>query len=505
LGAARVVVENVPAWTAVTVKVDGQGFKLSGAGMPPIPLKGPVQFEPLAPQDRMRVNNITRKGQIPQYRGVLEVTRATSSPLKLSVVNILPMSDYLKAVVPNELPPRYGMEAIKAQAVAARNYALRPRTKVWPQFDICDSQYCQVYFGSHTETSQTNAALEKTDGLVALYKGELVLALYSSSHGGYGEAYSNAFSDPDTKQFPAPPLAYLPGAPDIPSADYGDLRHEENARKFWTTRAPSFDVNSPHYRWEKTWTRAQLEAQLNQTLAEVSKTGMTKDFITPLFQPGQKIGTLKRVNVLQRGVSGKAMVVQIEATGGTWTIKKEYVIRKVFAQGGRMLPSANIVFSHLTGAGGRLESLKVNGGGFGHGVGMSQLGASYMSGHGHTFDEIIQHYYKGAALGTLPLTMGEGHEALPIHTSFYGYKPTGILYVQTTEPDPTKAGPIRMLINDRPVRALPTREQPTAYDVSALLHAGEHNTLTLFPDEKNPQRKLRAWIEVVPPKTAEAR
>ena len=101
------------------------------------------------------IYNITRKGKLPQYRGVLQILKSgKSTPQKplLFVVNVLDINDYLRAVVPNELPIRFGVEAVKAQAVAARNYAVRPIEKNWQAFDICDSQYCQAYYGQQTET-----------------------------------------------------------------------------------------------------------------------------------------------------------------------------------------------------------------------------------------------------------------------------------------------------------------------------------------------------------------
>src|SRR5207247_2309085 len=79
------------------------------------------------PDGRIKITSITRKGIPPSYRGVFELVPAKSSPEKFSAVNVLPMQDYLKAVVPNELPIQYGYEAVKAQAVAARNYAIHPR------------------------------------------------------------------------------------------------------------------------------------------------------------------------------------------------------------------------------------------------------------------------------------------------------------------------------------------------------------------------------------------
>ncbi len=491
---------NGSAGQVVTVTVDNRGFWVQhqGRNIAGTPLKGPLRFTPKTGQ--LKVLNITRKGKVPSYRGELEVTRGYSSPKKLSVVNILPLLDYLKAVVPNELPAHYGLEAVKAQSIAARNYALRPREKAWPQFDICDSQYCQAYYGSQTETPATDRALEETEGLVALYDGELILALYSSAHGGFGEDYANVFSDPGTNQFPATPLPYLSGGPDVPIPGLSDLSNELAARKFWTSdQFNSFDVNSSLYRWERTWKNGEVERVLNEGLLEVSKDSFTKPFVSPLFKPGDRIGTLKRIHVLQRGKSGKAMTVKIEGTQGSWTIQKEFVIRKVFKQNGRMLPSANVVFSHLTDQQGRLVALRTHGGGFGHGVGMSQLGASWMSKHGHKFPEIIQHYYKGVSIGTIPLHVG-GSDGVkqPIQTSFYvnEHRPEARLIVQTEDP----TVPVKVKLNDRWLELTPRQDKSFSVSVESYLKSGSRNTMTLYPGETN--QSIRVWVELYPAKEA---
>ncbi len=102
------------------------------------------------------------------------------------------------------MPVRFGLEALKAQAVAARNYVLMPRTRT-AQFDVDDSVASQVYYGAGTESSLGNQAVNETQGLLALFDWDLIQAQYSSTAGGYTEDYENAFSDPKTKDFPSKP------------------------------------------------------------------------------------------------------------------------------------------------------------------------------------------------------------------------------------------------------------------------------------------------------------
>lgn len=504
-GTGTVIDAQVPAWQVLTVTVDKDGFylrKRNGGLISGSPFKGPVVFEPVSSSGRMTIVGITRKGKQPYYRGMLEVTRGYSAPNKLSVVNILPMQDYLKAVVPNELPPRYGLEALKAQAIAARNYALRPRDKVWPQFDICDSQYCQAYYGANTEMPETNQALRETQGLVGLYKGEIILALYSSAHGGFGEKYANAFSDPLTQEFPAPDIPYLAGGPDIPNGKFQDLSSESAARAYWTNPyIESFDVNSSYHRWEKRWNRRELERSLNEKLREASEDTLTRNFVQPHLGPNETIGTFKRVNVTRRGISGKAMEVEIIGTNGRWILQKEFVIRKVFSHGDRFLPSANVVFSHMTGKNGKLVYLKANGGGFGHGVGMSQLGASWMAKHGYTFPAIIQHYYKGVSIGSVPLKVGPDDALQPVKNSFFAkaakpsrsFEPT--LHVKSD----VCGGPVKVKLNDQIVTVNTADEQHVTLAVGDFIKPGTINTMVLYPDDADPARPIKAWVELIPP------
>lgn len=523
----------------VTITVDRSGFHLSTLGMaqqpvsptntllsnlplpglnvlalppqlssapPIIPNAGPLLVQTENPNDWLKILNITRRKEVPSYRGAFEIVRASSSPNKLSVVNVLSLEDYLKAVVPNELPMRYGWEAVKAQAIAARNYAIRPREKPWKTFDICDSQLCQVYLGAQTETPDSNRAIAETEGLIGLYNGDVILALFSSSHGGYAEAYSNAFSDPITKQYPAPPIPYLAGGPDLPMANASlDLRTEAGARTFWTSPSVrSYDVDSPYYRWQKQWTRPEMEATINQGLLAVSKDSSTKTFITPLFKPGESIGTLKAVRVLERGTSGKAMVVAIEGSRGTWTIKKEFLIRKVFSKGGRMLPSGNVVFTPQLDAQKRLVGMTVNGGGFGHGVGLSQLGASWMSKHGYPFSTIVQHYYKGVSLGSVPLEVGGSRPNQPVITRFGVQRSQGVLWLQEGEAGAITAhnsDPVQLKINGRVLQVAPNGYR-SGIPIDDALRVGQLNTLVLFPDAEHPERKVKAWIELYPPNKA---
>lgn len=114
---------------------------------------------------------------------------------------MIEVEEYLKGVVPNEMPVSFGLEALKAQSVAARNYVLSPRTKASTNYDVVDSVASQVYFGANTERPLSNQAVAETEGIVALYNWDMIVAQYSSTAGGYTESYSNAFLTQKPKLF----------------------------------------------------------------------------------------------------------------------------------------------------------------------------------------------------------------------------------------------------------------------------------------------------------------
>ena len=295
------------------------------------------------------------------------------------------------------MPVYFGLEALKAQCIAARNYALRPRSKFYNEFDICDSVACQVYFGAKTEKALSNKAVDETDGLVALYDGELILALYSSTAGGYTESHANAFSDPLSKKFPGKDVPYLQAQPDIP--DMKDLSEEKNAREFYTTSPETYDNNSPYFRWTREWTLSEFIKMLNKTMYE------QRAFVSPSFSEKDAFEKLLEVKIKQRGSSGKVMFIEIITENGTYTVGKELTLRRLFKKDGKALPSANFVCDIIQSDKTAEPKIKFSGGGFGHGVGMSQYGAGKMGQSGLSFMSILKHYYTGISIGTNPVVL----------------------------------------------------------------------------------------------------
>ena len=139
---------------------------------------------------------------------------------------------------------------------------------------------------------------------------------------------------------------------------------------------------------------------MKKTLVAQSKTG----FVSPIFTEKDDLGQLKDIKVMRRGDSGKVIELDLMTTKGCYRISKELVIRRVFQKDGISLPSANVVFEKELDAYGNVIDIKAYGGGFGHGVGMSQFGAGFLATKmNQPYYNILRHYYSGISLGTIPV------------------------------------------------------------------------------------------------------
>lgn len=439
-------------------------------------------FVVICPQGVLGVKDLTRKGKPALYHGAFEVLQKEDRK-GFYLVNLVETQEYLKGVVPNEMPVRFGLEALKAQAVAARNYVLTPRTQAYKEFNVVDSVASQVYYGVNTEADLATRAVMETDGIVALYNNEPILALYSSTAGGYTESYSHAFSDPLTKMFPSINKPYLTAVPD--KSEFKSLEDENDAKKFYESKVPSFDIESPYYRWQKQWAVGELENVLKSTMIAQSKTG----FIHPAFKQGDDLGKIKDIKVMKRGASGKAVEVELMTTKGCYRIAKELVIRRVFQKDGVSLPSANIVFEKKVDSYGNVTDITIFGGGFGHGVGMSQYGAGYMATKlNQPYYNILRHYYTGINLGTMPKTIC-GEE---VKETFWA--PIGRAQLVITN---STAAKIAVKINGKTLEFPVTKtifQKDYRIDISRYIEDGE-NTIVYYPPTLG--RAVTLYVELV--------
>ena len=341
------------------------------------------------------IANIKKVGKDATYKGSLEVFSSKSNSVR--VINIIDIEDYIKGVVPNEMPVYFGLEALKAQAISARGYAYRDATFKTTGYDVCDTTGSQVYNGANSYDSVSDKAVDETMGQFALYDGKIILSLYSSTSGGHTESYENTFSKNGIDiKFPSDPIPYLKGVADI---DLNiDLSRENNARDFYTQKPDSFETSSPKYRWEYTYTKEELTDILKKNLMKFSKS----PFVKPALTNANDFGNIIDIDIPKRGVSGKAMYARITTDKATFLIAKEIMIRQIFTYNNKWLPSANIVIERIEN-GHNLVGFKIYGGGFGHGVGLSQYGAMGMAKKGYTYDQILKHYYTGISIGSYPV------------------------------------------------------------------------------------------------------
>lgn len=326
------------------------------------------------------------------YRGSIEISWKIGKQ-GITVVNSLPMEQYLYGTASKEIPVDWPIEAIKAQAVAARTYAIHNLGKHKAEgFDLCATTDCQVYGGKEEEAATVLKAVDQTAGQVITYHGQTIDAFYHSSGGMYTENSENVWGNY---------VPYLRGVED-------------------------YTEDTPRYHWEKSITAKELEFYLNKA--------------------GRYIGTLKAIGLSplkqapvtsdDRGVSGRVKTISfIGANGSTeltgnqlrnilglpstlFDIKMQTQPLKGiivdFSETGGMgsktielnippdspksflLDKTNL--RHITGQSG--EVIVFTGYGFGHGLGLSQWGAKVMAekaapGDTTYFIKILQHYYQG--------------------------------------------------------------------------------------------------------------
>lgn len=485
----RMLIANVAANSPVRIKFENGMFNVYTPNNPtPEQVSGPVQVT--SNYGLLGLKGLNRAGKPALYHGAFELVKSNAKTFNL--VNMIEVEDYLKGVVPNEMPVHFGLEALKAQSVAARNYVLSPRTKSSPNYDVVDSVASQVYFGANTEKPLANQAVEETEGVVAIYDWNLILAQYSSTAGGYTESYSHAFSDPMTKEFPSKEKPYLKAVPDIISQS--PLNTEEAASAYYKSTPDAYDIRSPYFRWTKEWNAKELHDVLQNTLIAQSATG----FVHPAFKKGDKLDDLVELKVLRRGDSGKIVEMEVITRTQKYKIFKELVVRRLLTKDGKALPSANVVFDNILDDNGNLVSIKAYGGGFGHGVGMSQYGAGFMGSElKRPYEKILQHYYTGITLATKPVIISGDNTQSNVTQNFY----TKDKYAHVIIDNKFQASKIIINVNGKEnCYELPTNligSRVADIDISNLIKKGRNTVTFVYPPDEGSNKAIRLYVELV--------
>ena len=274
-----------------------------------------------------------------RYSGKLNLLVLDSEIL---VINILGIENYLSSVVGSEMPTKWPLEALKAQAIASRTYALRQKGN--QLYDIDSTQKNQVYNGLESRTYKTSRAVRSTRSLVLTYKNKLINALFHSSSGGM----------------------------------------TENSQDVWKTQYPylssvkDFDRNNPKLRWQKKFSKKELES---------------------LFP---KIGGIKKIEILNITDTGRVKDVKLFGNYGSYQmtgvdLRKKLNLKSNFVRF-KFVEDKKVISDNENSSFPIYKNLIVLGQGSGHGVGMSQWGARFMASKGIKAEIILKHFYKGVKI-----------------------------------------------------------------------------------------------------------
>ena len=338
----------------------------------------------------------------------------------VTLINILPVESYLTSVISSEMSASANLEFLKAHAVISRSWILAQIDKHehkdsdceyaaftqtadeiirWydrddhVNFDVCADDHCQRYQGTTRQTTPTvEQAIEATRGLVLTdNSSNLCDARFSKCCGGVFEEFENCW-EPRHHH-------YLEACRDSENAsNFPDLRKEENARK-WILGMPdafcktsdaqilsqvlnNYDQEtSDFYRWTVEYSQ--------QELAELIRNRSGIDF-----------GEIISLEPLERGTSGRIVRLRITGSKRTMIIGKELEIRRTLSTS-HLYSSAFVVETSEHDGNGIPGRFTLHGAGWGHGVGLCQIGAAVMSAKGYTYDKILSHYFPGATLTNL--------------------------------------------------------------------------------------------------------
>ncbi len=308
------------------------------------------------------LNSIQRGCGTPSYAGVIEL-RTTAEGI--AVINELPVETYLCRVVPSEMPYTYELEALKAQAVCARSYAYQQmQSFAYPEYEahVNDSTDYQVY-GNSLPQEATNQAVAETGGQVVRYQDRLVTTYYYSTSCGKTAGVEAWGTAPNAEN------QYLQSV---------EVKDEQG----------DYEAGLPWYRWEAKIPAGTLSALISQNT-------------------GTNVGTLQSVEVTKSGAGGVALQICATGDAGSVTVDTENKIRRALGGSGyeivnqagtaaastALLPSA---FFTIRREG---DVFIISGGGFGHGIGMSQNGANEMAKKGKNYIDILTMFFREVSVG----------------------------------------------------------------------------------------------------------
>lgn len=324
-----------------------------------------------------------------RYEGdIVELPQISSEGIRF--INRLPLESYLRSVVGSEMNPGAPLEFLRAHAVISRSWALRkmagesglsegkifdpPRhILTWEEsdahtlFHLCSDDHCQRYQGVAKDSESTREAVESTRGIVIMEPdgSRIADARFSKCCGGTTARFDTCWAG---TRYPFPQEIADPWCD--PSLLPADRR-----KALLASILKPYDLGTPYYRWEEKVSRRLIGANLRQRF-------------------GSDIGEVTDLIPLRRDASDRISLIAVEGTAGKTEIGKELAIR-------RLLSPTHLKSSAFQITGSDSENFILHGKGWGHGVGMCQIGAAVMALHGHTAEEILSFYFPGARLHRL--------------------------------------------------------------------------------------------------------
>ena len=337
----------------------------------------------LEPQDgsELTVNSLARAQGTPSYGGRLEILDTENG---LVLVNEIDLEAYLKKVIPSEMPSSYEKEALKAQAVCARTYAfMQSRSNSYSEYgaQIDDSTQFQVYNNVDSD-EKTAQAVQETYGKMLYYNENPITAYYFSTSCGTTTNASIWDSDPED-------TPYLRCLSLQTARSRLSFASEEAFASFIKKKNfPAYDASYPLYRWN---------FKTNGTIIASHVGG---------------VGKITGVSVTERGPGGVAMKLLVKGSEGETTISGQNAIRSALgdasltltlmdgktSDGWSLLPSGFLAIEETGTDEQGVVQFRVYGGGYGHGVGMSQNGAQGMAKAGMGYEEILKYFYDGVTI-----------------------------------------------------------------------------------------------------------
>ncbi len=297
-----------------------------------------------------------------------------------TLVNQVSVETYLRGVVPHEIGAGAPYGAVEAQTIIARTYALRNlRRFAADDYELCADTHCQVYRGLTGTVPLADQAIAATKGLVLTYNNELVDALYSSTTGGITAPFSDVWNG---AQRP-----YLKAVVDSPNSVWNlsqkSLADEQNFRQFINLKQGFNETGKDAFRWRYTNTLEQITAFLQRYLKETK-------------HPLANFTKIQQMQVVERSPAGRILKLVVQTDKGVIEIDKNEA-RSAFEP-----PLSTLYYLEpIYGANKTLQGYAFVGGGFGHGVGLSQYGSYNLAKLGWSGEQILNFYYPGTQIQPL--------------------------------------------------------------------------------------------------------